>query len=245
MGQTQDKFVDEQNEDGSQDSSTVENSVITEAFNVASESIVHHDNGFLSPSIKDSQLKENCSNSEIDDLDPGGNRSEKKKSFTSDGNDHKEFMEKNENYNIRLTTSTIDFTNNSLANSLSGLSIRDSSDCIPTASVVQATTVKNISLNKESPNGDTCSSPSSPPPQDKNESIHKKTSKEIKSTLADESEYTIPPAIAEDVLREMLANKPSQDLLEELESTPVIINGKNENSSLKCKVDSVTHEKNA
>jgi hypothetical protein len=73
--------------------------------------------------------------------------------------------------------------------------------------------------------------------------INKKSSKEIKSTLADEAEYTIPPAIAEDVLREMLANKPSQDLLEELEPPPVNTNGKGDNSSSKFKGDSLNHEK--
>ncbi|CAG8529445.1 10430_t:CDS:2, partial [Scutellospora calospora] len=50
--------------------------------------------------------------------------------------------------------------------------------------------------------------------------------------------------IAEDVLREMLANKPSQDLLEELESPAVVTNGKGENSSSKFKGDSLNHEKN-
>nr|CAG8562149.1 10328_t:CDS:10 [Entrophospora candida] len=63
------------------------------------------------------------------------------------------------------------------------------------------------------------------------ETLKKKTTKEINITLADKSEYTIPPAIAEDVLREMLANKPTKDLLEELESAPVLTNGKSENSS--------------
>ncbi|CAG8663517.1 2583_t:CDS:2, partial [Acaulospora morrowiae] len=251
MGQAQDKFVDEQNDEGSQDSSTVENSVVTEATItvVASESQAHHDNGFLPLSTKDSQIKGNGPNSLFNDTDPGEIPNEKVKTFTSDGNGHMDLTEKSDNYTIRLTTSTIDYTNNSLASSLASLSVRDSSssDCIPTASVVQATTVKNIvketnnemSKNCEE-NFNTCVEEASIN-TGKNELVRKKTSKEIKSTLADEAEYTIPAAIAEDVLREMLANKPSQDLLEELEPTPVITNGKGENSSSKF---TVNHEKN-
>ncbi|CAG8487756.1 16543_t:CDS:2 [Acaulospora colombiana] len=250
MGQAQDKFVDEQNDDGSQDPSTVENSVITEATItvVSSESQTHHDNGFL-PLSMDSHMKGNGSNSPPNDTDPGGILSEKGKSFTSDGNGHMDFMEKSDNYTIRLTTSTIDFTDNSLASSLASLSVRDpsSSDCMPSASVVQATTVKNnakeihYELSKNYEENSNSSVEDVSINTKKNESIRKKTSKEIKSTLADEAEYTIPAAIAEDVLREMLANKPSQDLIEELEPTPVITNGKGENSSSKL---TVNHEKN-
>src|SRR6266542_493078 len=162
-------------------------------------------------------------------------------------------------FTIFLTSSTtIDFTNNSLASSLAGLTIRDNSNSVnkSAASVIQTTNVKNVI--KENHNG------LSTTVEDNNnvivsqitenvstsnigsnltDSIHKKPSKEIKSTLADEAEYTIPPAIAEDVLREMLANKPSQDLLEELEPPPINTNGKGDNSSSKFKGDSLNHEK--
>ncbi|CAG8628100.1 4432_t:CDS:1, partial [Scutellospora calospora] len=147
MGQAQDKFVDEQNEDGSQDSPTVEDSVITEAtFTVvASESQVHHDISFSPLSIQDTQLKKTSSNSVFGDIDPSGIRSEKGKFFASDVNGHIDLAENDDNFTIHLTSSTIDFSNNSLASSLANLTIRDSPslDSITTASVVQATTVKN------------------------------------------------------------------------------------------------------
>ncbi|KAF0492517.1 hypothetical protein F8M41_021671 [Gigaspora margarita] len=245
MGQAQDKFVDEQNEDGSQDSPTVD---ITEAtFTVvASESQVHHDISFSPPSppsIQDTQLKRTSSNSVFGDIDPNGIRSEKGKFFASDVNGHIDLAENGDNFTIHLTN-PIDFSNNSLASSLANLTIRDSPslDSITTASVVQATTVKNThnSLSRaidenHNPAVEIAGTA---------ESTRKRTSKDIKSTLADEAEYTIPPAIAEDVLREMLANKPSQDLLEELEPPAVVTNGKGENSSSKFKGDSVNHEKN-
>ncbi|CAG8442963.1 17912_t:CDS:2 [Cetraspora pellucida] len=252
MGQAQDKFVDEQNEDGSQDSPTVEDSVITEAtFTVvASESQVHHDISFSPPSTQNTQLKRTSPNSVFGDIEPNGIRSEKGKFFASDVNGHIDLAENDDNFTIHLTSSTIDFSNNSLASSLANLTIRDSPslDSITTASVVQATKVKNThnSLSRTIENY-------SPAVEEKSgsikiagtaESTRKRTSKDIKSTLADEAEYTIPPAIAEDVLREMLANKPSQDLLEELEPPTVVTNGKGENSSSKFKGDSVNHEKN-
>ncbi|CAG8666859.1 28867_t:CDS:2 [Dentiscutata erythropus] len=253
MGQAQDKFVDEQNEDGSQDSPTVEDSVITEAtFTVvASESQVHHDISFSPPSIQDTQLKRTSSNSVFGDIDPNGIRSEKGKFFASDVNGHIDLAENDDNFTIHLTSSTIDFSNNSLASSLANLTIRDSPslDSITTASVVQATTVKNThnSLSRaidENYNPAVEETSGLIKIAGTAESTRKRTSKDIKSTLADEAEYTIPPAIAEDVLREMLANKPSQDLLEELEPPAVVTNGKGENSSSKFKGDSVNHEKN-
>ncbi|CAB4462577.1 unnamed protein product [Rhizophagus irregularis] len=215
MGQAQDKLKSNQLEDNLQASSTIEeNSVVTEStFTlVASDSNVHHNFSFSSPSIQDSHSQ--------------------------------------------------DFTNNSLASSLAGLTIHDNSnsDNKPAASVVQATTVKNIV--KENLNGLSKSVDDDDNDVDINKNISQisedissknigsnstdlinKKSKEIKSTLADEAEYTIPPAIAEDVLREMLANKPSQDLLEELEPPSVNTNGKGDNSSSKFKGDSVNHEK--
>ncbi|CAG8577358.1 12183_t:CDS:2 [Rhizophagus irregularis] len=191
MGQAQDKLKSNQLEDNLQASSTIEeNSVVTEStFTlVASDSNVHHNFSFSSPSIQDSHSQDN--------------------------------------FTIRLTSSkTVDFTNNSLASSLAGLTIHDNSnsDNKPAASISEDISSKNIGSNST-------------------DLINKK-SKEIKSTLADEAEYTIPPAIAEDVLREMLANKPSQDLLEELEPPSVNTNGKGDNSSSKFKGDSVNHEK--
>ncbi|CAG8698890.1 16188_t:CDS:1, partial [Racocetra fulgida] len=253
MGQAQDKFVDEQNEDGSQDSPTVEDSVITEAtFTVvASESQVHHDISFSPPSIQNTQLKRTSPNSVFGDIEPNGIRSEKGKFFPSDVNGHIDLAENDDNFTIHLTSSTIDFSNNSLASSLANLTIRDSSslDSMTTASVVQATTVKNAhnSLSRtidENYNPAVEETSGSIKIAGTAESTRKRTPKDIKSTLADEAEYTIPPAIAEDVLREMLANKPSQDLLEELEPPAVVTNGKGENSSSKFKGDSVNHEKN-
>ncbi|GES93890.1 hypothetical protein GLOIN_2v268400 [Rhizophagus clarus] len=223
MGQAQDKFMGDQLEDNLQASSTVEeNSVVSEStFTlVASDSNAHHNFSFSSPSIQDSHSQ--------------------------------------------------DFTNNSLASSLAGLTIHDNSnsDNKPAASVAQATTVKNIikenlnGLSKSVDDDDDNDNDNNiiisqitediPSPNigssttttlNSTDLINKKSSKEIKSTLADEAEYTIPPAIAEDVLRKMLANKPSQDLLEELEPSPVNTNGKGDNSSSKFKGDSVNHEK--
>jgi len=105
----------------------------------------------------------------------------------------------------KVKNSKMDFTNNTLASSFANLSIRDENS-------------KSAQKNPIS-----------------FETLKKKTTKELNTTLAGKSEYTIPPAIAEDVLREMLANKPTKDLLEELESTPILTNGKSENNSSKVK----------
>ncbi|RIA80204.1 hypothetical protein C1645_12672 [Glomus cerebriforme] len=218
MGQAQDKFMDDQLENNIQDSNTVEeNSVVTEStFTlVASDSNIHHNFSFSS---QDSHSQ--------------------------------------------------DFTNNSLASTLAGLTIHENSnsDNKPATSIIQATTVKNtvkenlneLSKTVEDDNNDDNINNNNNYNYNNNnqiteitintssnsiDSINKKSSKEIKSTLADEAEYTIPPSIAEDVLREMLANKPSQELLEELETSPVNTNGKGDNSSSKFKGDSVNHEK--
>ncbi|CAI2176447.1 16386_t:CDS:2 [Funneliformis geosporum] len=267
MGQSQAKSANDQLKDNLQDSPTVETSVVTEATYtvVASDSNAHHN--FNLPSIQDSYSQGIISNSVYTGIDLGGTQTEKLVTFTSDGNNFMELMDNgiddfsSDNFTICLTSSTtIDFTNNSLASSLAGLTIRDNSDNRPTASVVQATSIKNsikenhngLSTTVEDNNNIIFSQITndisttnigSSIASNLSDSIHKKSSKEIKSTLADEAEYTIPPAIAEDVLREMLANKPSQDLLEELEPPPVTTNGKGDNSSSKFKGDSVNHEK--
>ncbi|CAG8528834.1 7925_t:CDS:2 [Funneliformis mosseae] len=268
MGQSQVKSTNDQLKDNLQDSPMVENSVVTEATYtvVASDSNAHHN--FNLPSIQDSHSQGIISNSLSTGIDLGGAQTEKVVTFTSDGNNFLELIDdgidefSSDNFTICLTSSTtIDFTNNSLASSLAGLTIRDNSDNRPTASVVQATSIKNPTV-KEIHNGlsttiednnniifsqitndVSTTNIGSTITSNLSDSIHKKSSKEIKSTLADEAEYTIPPAIAEDVLREMLANKPSQDLLEELEPPSVTTNGKGDNSSSKFKGDSVNHEK--
>src|SRR5207237_10044003 len=121
-----------------------------------------------------------------------------------------------DNFIIRLTSSTnIDFTNNSLASSLAGLTIHDNSNSVNNkpASVVHSMTVKNTvkenlnELSKTVEDDDNAQitedilSSITSASSNSSDSIHKKSSKEIKSTLTDETEYTIPPSIAEDVLR--------------------------------------------